>query len=115
MTKLRQLNDACARTGVRLIIAAVAAIGLAAGPGQAAARSSGYAASLATPVTQPKQAIVGGVLWKCVDDRCTTADSSSRPLMVCQRVVKAFGPVASFSGPAGELSADDLGRCNATQ
>jgi hypothetical protein len=28
-------------------------------------------------------------------------------------VVKSFGKVSSFAGPKGELSAEDLQRCNA--
>lgn len=89
--------------------------GLAAAPAQATSRSDGYSASLATPLTQPRQEIVGGVLWKCAEDRCAAPPAGSRPLLVCERLARTFGPVARFATPAGELSADELTRCNANR
>ncbi|MBV1690976.1 hypothetical protein KRR38_25680 [Novosphingobium sp. G106] len=89
------------------------ALGLAAfaGTAQAAPRSGAFA-SLVTPLLQPKQEIVSGVLWKCDGEHCAAASDGSRPLLVCQRVAKAFGQVARFSTPAGELSSEDISRCN---
>jgi hypothetical protein len=89
--------------------------GLVASPTQAAARSNAYTAALATPLSQPRQEIVGGVLWKCTRDRCVAPAGGSRPVLVCERVAKTFGPIVSFSSPAGELSADELTRCNAAK
>jgi hypothetical protein len=96
-----------------LTMVSAVALGLAAfaGTAQAAPRSGAFAA-LVTPLLQPKQEIVSGVLWKCEGERCAAASDGSRPLLICQRVAKTFGQVARFSTPAGELSSDDISRCN---
>jgi hypothetical protein len=84
---------------------------VAAGPAQAAPRGS-YVAALATPLAAPRQEIVDGVLWKCAAERCAAPSEGSRPVLVCQRVAKAFGAVARFTTPSGELSSEELSRCN---
>jgi hypothetical protein len=89
------------------------ALGLAAfaGTAEAAPRGGSFAA-LTTPLAAPRQEIISGVLWKCAGERCAAASEGSRPMLVCQRVAKTFGPVASFSSPAGELSSEEISRCN---
>lgn len=96
-----------------LTLVSAVALGLTAfaGTAQAAARAGAFAA-LVTPLLQPKQEIVSGVLWKCEGERCAAASDGSRPLLVCRRVAKAFGQVARFSTPAGELSSEEISRCN---
>jgi hypothetical protein len=96
-----------------LTVVSASALGLVgfAGTAEAAPRGGAFA-SLVTPLLQPKQEIVSGVLWKCDGERCAAASDGSRPLLVCQRVAKAFGQVARFSTPAGELSSEDISRCN---
>ena len=80
-------------------------------PAHASSRGS-YVAALTAPIATPRQEIVGGVLWKCAGERCAAPADGSRPLLVCQRVAKAFGQVARFTAPSGELSSEDLSRCN---
>lgn len=99
------------RHALTLVSAITLGLTAFAGTAQAAPRSGAFA-SLVTPLLQPKQEIVSGVLWKCDGERCAAASDGSRPLLVCQRVAKAFGQVARFSTPAGELSSDDISRCN---
>ncbi len=91
---------------------ALASFAVTASPAQAAAPRSGYAASLASPVSSPRREIVGGVLWKCEGDRCSAAGQGSRPVLVCERVARKFGAVARFTAPEGELSTEDISRCN---
>jgi hypothetical protein len=81
--------------------------------GLGAAPRAGYGAVLATPLPAPRHEIVGGLLWKCAGGQCAAPADGSRPVLVCQRVAKAFGAVTRFTGPAGELSGEDLSRCNA--
>ena len=88
-----------------------AALGGATGV-QAAPRGGVYNAALATPLAAPRQQIVEGVLWKCAAGQCSGAADGSRPVLVCQRVVRTFGPVSRFTTPAGELSGEELQRCN---
>lgn len=79
-------------------------------PAQAGA--AGYTAKLATGLQAPKQKVVNGVVWSCTGDSCAGPIDGARPVNTCLQVVKAFGPVSSFATPKGELSADDLKRCN---
>jgi hypothetical protein len=72
----------------------------------------GYSAALASPLAQPRQQILDGVLWKCAGERCAANGEGSRPVLVCERVARAFGHVARFATPNGELSNEDLSRCN---
>lgn len=100
---------------MRMQIIAVALATLLASPAalQAAAPSAGYSAVLTTPAAAPRQEIVAGVLWKCAGDRCAAPGGGSRAVLVCQRVAKTFGPLARFTAPGGDLSNEDLSRCNA--
>jgi hypothetical protein len=94
------------------IAGAFASIALA--PAAAASpHSAGYSVALATPLAAPKREILNGVIWRCEGDQCAGAADGSRPVLACQRVASAFGTVARFSGPKGDLGADDLARCNA--
>ena len=72
-----------------------------------------YTAKLATALAAPKDKIIGDAVWKCAGDACSGAIDGARPLNTCIKVAKSFGPLASFTGPKGEFSADDLQRCNA--
>ena len=78
----------------------------------AAAAPVWWSAGLATPLEAPRSAIVNSVMWKCAGDQCSAPAQDSRPLMVCQKVAKKFGPVTRFVSPAGALSADELAKCN---
>lgn len=77
-----------------------------------AASANGVSATLQAPLAAPRQEILDGSLWKCAGDSCTTREAGSRPVLICQRVAKKFGPVASFATPTGELSEQELARCN---
>lgn len=100
---------------MRRQIIAVALAGLLASPAvlHAAPPAGGYSAVLTTPAAAPRQEIVAGVLWKCAGDRCAAPAGGSRAVLVCQRVAKTFGPLARFTAPGGDLSSEDLSRCNA--
>jgi hypothetical protein len=87
------------------------ALGLA-GSSAVLAAPRGNVAALAAPLASPRQEIVSGVLWKCAGEHCAAPTDGSRPLLVCQRVAKTFGPVARFATPTGELSSEELSRCN---
>ena len=95
------------------VTATIASFTATASPAQAAAPRSGYGAALVTPLAAPQREIIGGLLWKCDGDRCGAAGQGSRSVVVCTRVAKKFGPVARFTAPEGDLSAEDLSRCNA--
>ena len=93
------------------LVGTVASFSATVSPAQAA--PARYTAQLSTAVEAPARKGVNGVVWNCTGDTCTGPVDGARPLNTCAKVVKAFGPVASFTGPKGELSAEDLQTCNA--
>jgi hypothetical protein len=97
-----------ARTSA-LHLAVFACAGIAA---PAEAQSAGYSATLAAPAAARK-AVVNGVVWRCEGDTCVAPLDGARPAIACGKMVRAFGSVTRFASPKGELSADDLARCNA--
>lgn len=72
-----------------------------------------YSAKLAAPLTEARREILSGAVWKCQGDSCTGTDNGSSPVNNCARLVRKFGRVTSFASPRGELSAEQLERCNA--
>jgi hypothetical protein len=82
--------------------------------GAQAAPGGSYTAALTTPLAAPRQDVLSGLLWKCAGAQCAAPADGSRPVLVCQRVARTFGPVSRFTAPAGELSSDELIRCNAS-
>lgn len=95
-----------------VILAASLALGGATGA-TAQTPLRGHAATLAAPLPTPRAEPINGVLWRCTGDSCTGAANGSRPLASCARVARTFGPVVRFTTKAGDLSVEDLARCNA--
>jgi len=77
------------------------------------AGTAGYKAKLSTALEAPKSKVLNGVVWSCEGDACRGAIDGAAPRNVCIKIAKNFGPLASFTGPKGEFSAEDLQRCNA--
>jgi hypothetical protein len=92
-----------------LIGACSAAILAAAVPGAAAA--SYKAEPAAAPASD--HVVVRGLLWKCGADGCVSGKSTSRAAVDCAALVREIGAVKSFSVDGREISAEDLGKCNA--
>lgn len=93
------------------LVGTVASFSATVSPAEAA--TPRYTAKLSTALEAPAKKVVNGVIWNCVGDTCTGQVDGARPLNTCAKVVKAFGPVATFATPKGELSAEDLQSCNA--
>ncbi|EGD60033.1 hypothetical protein Y88_1907 [Novosphingobium nitrogenifigens DSM 19370] len=86
---------------------------LAMGAAPVHAQSGGYyAVTLATPLTAPKDVILGDTLWHCAGTSCSAGQDPSRPAIVCARLSRAVGAISRFATPAGDLPADDLAKCN---
>lgn len=85
--------------------------GVTATPSHAAATY--YSATLAAPLAATKRFMNGDTPWSCTGSECTGARDTSRPAVVCARLVKKVGPVTRFATPEGELAAEDLTKCNA--
>lgn len=99
-------------TGGLALFATLASFSATVTPAHAAVQRTGYAAGLAAPLAAPRREVIGGMLWKCEGDRCSAVGEGSRPVLVCERVARKFGAVARFNSPDGELSAEELARCN---
>ncbi len=95
------------------IVGTVSSFGVTTSPAHAQGASLGNVASLATPLETSRKIVINETLWKCAGDVCKSAVENSRPANTCIRLVKKIGPVTSFATPRGELSAEDLQRCNA--
>lgn len=90
----------------------LAAAVLPAAPAQAAPRGT-YTATLAAPLDAPRKEIIDGLMWRCEGETCTAPANGSRTVITCQRVATEFGPIAAFESPKGDLTAEELARCNA--
>ena len=77
-----------------------------------AANGPFYSATLTRPMDGAQKVIQKGVLWKCAGAECSAPRDTSRPTIVCARLVQKVGPVARFATPQGDLDAQDLARCN---
>src|SRR5437868_10952884 len=98
------MTTATARRIPRSLIAAtlalastVASFALTAAPAHAAVRGGFYAATLASPLPQPRREIVDGAVWRCEGARCSAPADGARTLTICSKVARRFGAIARFS------------------
>ena len=112
-TKSFSNNRAFSRFGAFIGALAVTAgvVAIPATPAQAAGARY-YTLELAQPA-EAKQAIIRGVMFKCVGTTCGAPMVGSSPRNVCISAAKEFGQVVSFK--AGNRVLDDaaLSTCNA--
>lgn len=71
-----------------------------------------YSATLTAPAEAPR-AIAGGVVWTCAGTDCSAPRGTSRPGVMCARLVREVGTVSSFTADGVALDAAALERCNA--
>ena len=91
----------------------LASFGATTTPAYAQPAAKGYTATLAAPVEAPTRQVINGVLWKCEGDSCSAPLDGSSPATACAKAVRKLGAFTRFATPKGELSADQLQRCNA--
>ncbi len=71
-----------------------------------------YSATLVAPAEAPR-AIAGGVVWNCTGSDCSAPRGTSRPTVMCARLVREVGAVTAFVANGAALDAAALERCNA--
>lgn len=71
-----------------------------------------YTATLAAPA-EASRAIAGGVVWNCTGSDCSAPRGTSRPAVMCARLVREVGAVTAFVANGTALDATALERCNA--
>lgn len=113
------MTNAFSRAASRVLIpATLALIGTAASfavttaPAHAAAARGAYAVELASALPEARREIIDGAIWRCEGDRCSAPADGARAVAVCGKVARRFGPVTRFAAPQGELTAEQLSRCN---
>ena len=74
-------------------------------------RTGFYSATLNNAAAQPRT-VAGGVVWSCEGTNCSAPRGTSRPAVICGRLVRELGPVTSFAANGEALDADALARCN---
>ena len=77
-----------------------------------AAGGSFYEVQLAAPVSSAKTTIVSDVAFKCEGTTCRGSQGTSRAEIVCARVARKLGEVASFTAKGEALDAEGLAKCN---
>ena len=75
-------------------------------------RTAYYTAEMAQPA-DPARFIAANVAWTCAGTTCTAPRGTSRPAIICARVVREAGAVTRFVANGQELDAEALARCNA--
>jgi hypothetical protein len=91
---------------------ATALLAGAAASAQTNGNGPAYRAELVQPAANA-QVLASGVVWRCEGTSCTAARATSRPAIVCARLAREAGPVASFAVAGQALPAEQLARCNA--
>lgn len=104
---MRQLVPA-----ILALVGTAASFAITAAPVRASAAGPFYSATLSRPMDGAQKLIQKGVLWTCEGANCSAPRDTSRPTIVCARLVQKVGPVARFATPKGDLEAEDLARCN---
>ncbi len=100
------------KTSPRLfIVAGLAALAMPVATASAASGDSVYRAELAAP-TESATVIAAGVAWRCAGTTCVAGNSSSRPIIVCKKLVRETGALTSFAVKGEDMAADKLARCN---
>ena len=77
-----------------------------------AASTSFYEVQFAAPVSAAKNTVVNDVAWKCDGATCRGNEGSSRAEVVCARLARKLGEVASFTAKGEALDAEGLAKCN---
>lgn len=89
--------------------------------GAAYAQPSGTAeldgqATLAEPAAAAREAVVGGVAWRCEGAECagrgTPRAANAGLVAECKKVAAVIGPVASYRSRGHELTSGQIRACN---
>lgn len=79
----------------------------------AQARGGSYYNATLTTAAHAPRTVAGALIWNCSGTACTAPRGTSRPAVVCARLVRELGPVSAFSADGRALEGADLERCNA--
>lgn len=94
-----------------LVIAAVVSAGFA---GVAYARDPIFTVKLEAPVAEQTRVIAVNTLWSCEGDTCLARPGHAATVRSCRQFVREAGGVrvTAYGPEGGELTAEELARCN---
>ena len=93
-----------------ILIAAVASAGFA---GVAYARDAVFTVKLAAPVAEQTRVIAQNTIWTCAGDTCLARPNHAASVRSCRQFVHESGArVVAYGPEGGELTADEIARCN---
>jgi hypothetical protein len=101
----------------RLLSAIAAGAALVSGAAMASPPSAfSGRATLASPATPAKDAVVSGISWRCEGADCTGSaerySSLDGRMKECKKVAAALGPLAGYTSRGISLSKGDVNICN---
>jgi hypothetical protein len=70
-----------------------------------------YTAELAAPAKDSRY-IGGGLVWRCEGTTCAAPKGTSRPEVVCRKLQREVGQIASFRANGETLEGERLAKCN---
>jgi hypothetical protein len=92
---------------------AIAVIASAAFAGAAYAREAVFTAKIEAPVAETTRYIASNTIWTCEGDTCRARPNHGASVRACRQFVRESGArVISYGPEGGELSADEIARCN---
>ena len=77
-----------------------------------AAGGAFYEVQLAAPLAGAKTQVINDVAFKCEGATCRGSQGTSRAEVVCARLARKVGDVASFTANGAALDAESLAKCN---
>ena len=77
-----------------------------------AATGAFYEVQLAAPVAGAKTTVINDVAFRCDGATCRGSQGTSRAEVVCARLARKVGEVASFTAKGEALDAEGLAKCN---
>lgn len=93
-----------------VVLAAVISAGFT---GAAFARDPIFTVKLEAPVSESTRVIANNAVWTCEGDTCVARPTHAATVRACRQFVREAGARVTAYGPeGGELSADELQRCN---
>jgi hypothetical protein len=96
---------------IRSLVLAAAMSAAFAAP--AFARDPVFTAKLEAPVSEATRVIAQSAVWNCEGDTCLARPTHAATVRACRQFVREAGARVIAYGPAGgELSADEIARCN---
>lgn len=92
---------------------AVAALASVAFVGAAYARDAVFTIKIETPVAETTRYIASNTVWTCEGDTCRARPTHASSVRACRQFVRESGArVISYGPEGGELTADEIARCN---